>query len=93
MGFLFCIKLFYFLQVEGLKININGNISSLPSSIAKLKTSLANGEYAEKDASGPTASKPGPMLLKQAITAERLDSTEKLFPIDITIKLIIIIIT
>ena len=53
-----------------------GNISSLPRSIAKERSSFEKGEYAKKFADGPTASNPGPILLKQAAVAEKLVSKE-----------------
>ena len=54
-----------------------GNISSLPRSIAKERSSFEKGEYAKKFDAGPTASRPGPMLLKQAAVAVKLVSMEK----------------
>ena len=49
-----------------------GNISSLPRNIANERSSFEKGEYAKKFADGPTASNPGPILLKQAAVAEKL---------------------
>ena len=51
-----------------------GNISSLPSSIAKESRSFAGAEYAAKLAAGPTPPRPGPILLKQARIAVKFVS-------------------
>ena len=53
-----------------------GKISSLPKSIAKERSNFENAEYCAKFDAGPTASKPGPTLLKQAAVAEKLVSIE-----------------
>ena len=53
-----------------------GNISSLPRSIAKERSSFEKGEYAKKLDAGPTASRPGPILLKHAIVAVKFVSIE-----------------
>lgn len=65
---------FFFLQEDGANASSRGNISNLPSSIAKESTHLLKQLYAEKLEAGPTAANPGPMLLKQAATAEKLVS-------------------
>ena len=57
------------------RINI-GNISSRPASISPISTNLEKMLYALKLQVGPTASSPGPILLKHASTAERFVSTE-----------------
>ena len=54
-----------------------GKSSSLPRSIAKERSIFEKAEYSEKFDVGPTASKPGPTLLKQAAVAEKLVSIEK----------------
>ena len=53
-----------------------GKISSLPSSISKMSTSLLRMLNPLKLQVGPTASRPGPMLLKQHSTAEKLVPVE-----------------
>ena len=54
-----------------------GKISNLPASIAQESTSLLRSLKALKLQVGPTASRPGPMLLKVHSTAEKLVPTEK----------------
>ena len=54
-----------------------GNISSRPRSIAKERTSFEKSEYPENEPIGPTMPKPGPILLKQAATAEKFVSKSK----------------
>ena len=60
---------YFFFQNTGVNTRRMGYISSLPRSIATDSTILENGEYAEKFDAGPTAPKPGPILLMQAATA------------------------
>ena len=55
-----------------------GKISSLPASIAQDSTSLLKLLYWLKLQVGPTASRPGPMLLKVQRTAVKLVPMEKL---------------
>jgi hypothetical protein len=64
----------FFFQKDGVKIRIMGNISSLPRSIAKESRSFAGAEYAAKLAAGPTAPRPGPILLKHARVAVKFVS-------------------
>lgn len=54
-----------------------GMISNLPKSISSDSMIFENDEKAEKLLIGPTASIPGPILLRHAITALRLVSTLK----------------
>lgn len=49
-----------------------GKISSLPASMSNIKTILEKLLNPEKLQVGPTDSKPGPILLKHAITADKL---------------------
>ena len=49
-----------------------GKISSLPASISKVSTNVEKFEYTEKFWVGPTISRPGPILLNVAATAEKL---------------------
>ena len=49
-----------------------GKISSLPVSITKLKSTFAQSEYTLKLDMGPTRFNPGPILLKQVMTAVTL---------------------
>ena len=58
-----------------------GNISSLPKSIAMDKTIFENGEYAAKLDAGPTAARPGPILLKQAAVAVKFVSISNISPV------------
>ena len=51
-----------------------GKISSLPRSIAKERRYFENILYPEKERVGPTAPRPGPILLKQAVAALKLVS-------------------
>lgn len=53
---------------------ISGNISSLPRSMAKEKTSFENTEY---DANEFIPPKRGPTLLKHDAAAEKFDSNPK----------------
>ena len=53
---------------------IKGKISNRPKSMAPERTILERFVYAAKFPVGPTAPNPGPMLLKQAVTAEKLVS-------------------
>ena len=53
-----------------------GKISSLPRSMSKESTSLLNQEKWEKLLMGPTASRPGPTLLRQVSTAVMLVSRD-----------------
>ena len=53
-----------------------GNISSRPSSISSISTSLLKALKMEKLQVGPTSSMPGPMLFRQDRTAEKLVPTE-----------------
>ena len=62
---------FDFRQVLGRNKSSIGRISSLPASISKVRTILLKSEYALKLQVGPTAARPGPMLLKVAATAEK----------------------
>lgn len=73
------------------KIRI-GKISSLPASISKINTNFDNQLKSPKLQVGPTASSPGPILLKQDRTAVILVVIENL-SIDTKIKLINKIIT
>ena len=54
-----------------------GKISSRPASISRIRITLENILYAPKLLIGPTASNPGPILLKHASTAEKFVVTEK----------------
>ena len=54
-----------------------GKISSRPRSMSVMRTSLLSTLKPEKLQVGPTASRPGPMLLKQHSTAEKLVPVEK----------------
>ena len=69
-----------------------GKISSLPASISRISTIFEKLLNPEKLQVGPTASNPGPILLKQAITADRLVVMEKP-SMEIKIKLSNIMIT
>lgn len=73
-------------QVLRLNVPRSGKISSRPASISKIRTNLENMLKPPKLQVGPTASSPGPTLLKQATTAEKFVVIEKL-SIDISIKL------
>ena len=77
-----------YLRFHVLILNIprSGKISSRPASISKIRTNFENMLKPPKLQVGPTASSPGPMLLKQATTAEKFVVIEKL-SIDISIKL------
>ena len=55
-----------------------GKISSLPIIIASVSTTLDKEEKQEKLQVGPTKEKPGPMLLKVAVTAVKLVVKSKL---------------
>ena len=55
-----------------------GKISNLPANISIISTSFEKRLKPPKLQVGPTASKPGPMLLKQARTAEMFVPVEKL---------------
>jgi hypothetical protein len=81
--FLFCQGEFYkiyglffyfFDHVEGEKHNSKGNISSLPRSIAALKTSFENTENPERLEFNPISPKTGPILLKLETAAVKLVS-------------------
>lgn len=63
-----------YLFLLGRNANINGNISSLPSSIVIDSTILEKLEYIEKFAAGPTAAKPGPTLFMQETAAVKFVS-------------------
>ena len=58
------------------KTNI-GKISNLPDNISKIKIIFDGIPYTAKLQVGPTVSNPGPILLKQEITAEILLSIDK----------------
>ena len=62
-----CVKALF--QIIGWNRISIGNSSSLPASISKIRTYLANGEKKLKFCVGPTNSRPGPILLIQAATA------------------------
>ena len=49
-----------------------GNSSSLPASMSNINTIFVNGEKNAKFLAGPTRSRPGPILLRQAKTAVKL---------------------
>ena len=66
-----------FFQVVLEKSTAIGRISSRPANMSTIMTHLDSGLYAAKLQVGPTASKPGPMLLKVAMTAEKFVSMEK----------------
>ena len=67
--------LFYFLlQVDGMRAIRSGKISSRPKSMAKERTIFEKSLYCAYEPIGPTIPKPGPMLLKQAATAEKFVS-------------------
>ena len=53
-----------------------GKISRRPNSISIVRITLEKALYAAKELVGPTSARPGPMLLKQANTAEMFASTE-----------------
>ena len=77
----------YFLfHVEGMSAIRSGNISRRPKSMAKERTAFENSEYSAKEPAGPTTPKPGPMLLKQAVTAEKFASKSKGAPSNETSK-------
>ena len=67
-----------FFQIEGVNAASMGIISSLPSIMHVVKTILLRFEKSAKLPMGPTSSKPGPMLLMVAITAEKEDIKSKL---------------
>ena len=70
-----CVYKSYLLdQVEGDIARSKGKISNLPKSIVKERITVEKSEYAAKLEAGPTPPKPGPMLLMQAVTAEKLVS-------------------
>ena len=74
--------IFYFLfQKTGVNTKSMGNISSLPKSIAIDNTIFEKGEYAAKFDVGPTAARPGPILLKQAAVAVKFVSKSKASPV------------
>ena len=75
-------KSYFLRQVLPEKRTRIGKISRRPASISKLRTSLDRVLKALKLQVGPTASRPGPMLLKQASTAVKLVVTEKLEFVD-----------
>ena len=78
--------MYYFFQDLGeIKINI-GKISKRPTSIAKLITNVESGENMEKFAVGPTASKPGPILLSVAAIAVKFVVKSKLSKLMISIQ-------
>lgn len=58
-------------QVLIFNVQRSGKISSRPASISKIRTNLENMLKPPKLHVGPTASSPGPTLLKQATTAEK----------------------
>ncbi len=64
-------------QVRRLNSARMGKISSLPSSMSAVSTSLERLLNAPKFDMGPAASSAGPMLLKHESMAERFVSTEK----------------
>ena len=68
-----------------------GNISSLPASISNISTAFEKALKPAKFPTGPTISSPGPILLKQATTADILVVTEK--PSSETARKLSIIIT
>ena len=70
--------MYYFFQDLGeIKINI-GKISKRPTNIAKLITRVDSGEKMEKFCVGPTAAKPGPILLRVAAIAVKFVVKSKL---------------
>ena len=54
-----------------------GKTSSRPMTIQAVRASLLRGENRAKLPMGPTASRPGPMLLMQATTAVKVVPKEK----------------
>lgn len=67
----YIIYYFAFFQVTGEKRTIIGKSSSLPASISIIKTILDGKLKNSKFLVGPSASSPGPILLKQATTPEK----------------------
>ena len=65
-----------FFQVSGENSTKMGKISSRPSSISSISTSLLKVLKMEKLQVGPASSRPGPMLFRQDRTAEKLVPTE-----------------
>ena len=49
-----------------------GKSSSLPASMSKMRTIFENGEKNPKFEVGPTSPRPGPILLRQEVTAVKL---------------------
>ena len=68
----------FLFQIDGEKSNKIGNISSLPSNISKDKIIFEKSESAEKLPTGPIEPKPGPTLLIQVVTAEKVSSKGRL---------------
>ena len=64
-----------------------GKISNLPANISKVNTSLEKILRSAKFAIGPTASKPGPTLLKQVKTVENVVPTVSLSNSETSTKL------
>ena len=67
-----------FFHVLGKKRTSSGKSSSLPASISKDKTSFEKTENSLKFIAGPTALRPGPILLTVAATAVKFVVKSKL---------------
>ena len=69
----------YFLaQVLGRRSTKRGKISSRPASMSRHRTALDRSDSPAKEAAGPTAPRPGPMLLRVARTEEMVVEASKL---------------
>ena len=65
-------------QVLGRRSTRRGKISSRPASMSKHRTALDRSDSPAKEAAGPTAPRPGPMLLRVAKTEETVVEASKL---------------
>ncbi len=73
-----CTPVLFFGPGAGQEKHQEGKISSRPASMSKHRTALDRSDSPAKEAAGPTAPRPGPMLLRVAKTEETVVEASKL---------------